>query len=511
MFNAVAWTNDDMSARHLRAPLFFRIVLAAVLTVPAYAQGSRSPDSRKAFVFRGTVERVNAAGGTVDVKNDNIPGWMAPMSMTYRVDVPAVLRTLKGGDRVAATVYAGDTSRLYKVRVVTSPVLDTRSELPPVSYVCPSPGEESFVDDKPGACPKSGTPLQPVRLDIAYKCLKTAFIREGPGACPTDRTDLVPVTASVFWVCRNDPERDKRYLEPGACGDGSRREKAFEVRPHGDHNPRHGGPAVFMSEDLYHHVEATLVAPTRTEPAVFRVYFYDEYTRPLHMNGVSAQVVAADRNGKPTGTPVPLVLSRIGEGNAMEASLPGIAVPSENAAVYFALRVKLKPSGKDWLTDHAFTSYSKEPVSRAPAPVPAVVTAGSAAATPAANRAPVPPGPAGPPAALDPLPGTKQELLAELQKNMELITKEWHDSNLAAIWYPALRAKDLVLKLQQDHGHDIPDSRQAELTSLVQQVTLSAWQIDAAADLGNKEKLAVLYDAFQRAVVDIRGLYGATP
>ena len=88
------------------------IVLGAALAASVHAQRS--------FVFRGTVERVNG-GGTVDVKNDNIPGWMAPMSMTYRVDVPAVLKTLKGGDRITATVYEGDTSKLYKVRVATSP------------------------------------------------------------------------------------------------------------------------------------------------------------------------------------------------------------------------------------------------------------------------------------------------------------------------------------------------------------------------------------------------------
>jgi hypothetical protein len=95
-------------------------------------------------------------------------------------------------------------------------------------------------------------------------------------------------------------------------------------------------------------------------------------------------------------------------------------------------------------------------------------------------------------------------------KNMESVTKEWRDGNLGGIWYPALRAKDVVLKLQQDYANDIPDSRRAELTSLVQQVTLSAWQIDSAGDLGNKEKLALLYDAFQSAVGEIRGLYGAT-
>ena len=176
------------------------------LTVPAYAQrspaqaqqpeppgagSSTRPSGKKQFVFQGAVEKVNADGGTVDVKNDNIPGWMAPMSMTYHVDVPAVLKTLKGGDRITATVYEGDTSKLYQVRVAASPKKQREIALPPISFVCPSAGEESFVDDKSGNCPKSGAKLQAVRLDIAYKCLKTSYIREKPGTCPIDRTDLV--------------------------------------------------------------------------------------------------------------------------------------------------------------------------------------------------------------------------------------------------------------------------------------------------------------------------------
>ena len=253
-------------------------VLAAALTVPASAQRSQSqaqqpkpptarssiqPSGKKPFVFRGTVEKVNAAGGTVDVKNDNIPGWMAPMSMTYRVDTRRSSRRSKAA--TASPQRCTRATRRSSIRSASPRRRRSRHRvrLPPISYVCPSPGEESFIDDKPGKCPKSGAELQAVRLDIAYKCLKTSYIREKPGTCPMDRTDLVPVTASMFWLCKNDPDPEKHYLEPGTCRGGSPREKAFEVRPHGDHNPRHGGPSVFMSEDLFHHVEATLVAPTK--------------------------------------------------------------------------------------------------------------------------------------------------------------------------------------------------------------------------------------------------------
>jgi hypothetical protein len=46
-----------------------------------------------------------------------------------------------------------------------------------------------------------------------------------------------------------------------------------------------------------------------------------------------------------------------------------------------------------------------------------------------------------------------------------------------------------------------------QLASAVQRLTLAAWQIDAAGDLGNKERLLELARDFTQAIADIEGLY----
>ena len=70
------------------------------------------------FAFAGTVERVDVVAQTVAVNGDDVPGWMGPMSMTYGVDRPEVLRSLAVGDRITARVRAGDFATLYGVEVV---------------------------------------------------------------------------------------------------------------------------------------------------------------------------------------------------------------------------------------------------------------------------------------------------------------------------------------------------------------------------------------------------------
>lgn len=75
-------------------------------------------DGKKEFAFKGKVEKVDPNAKTISVNNESIPGWMNSMTMTYTVDKPEVLKTVKPGDQVTAKVYEGDFKVLYDLKVV---------------------------------------------------------------------------------------------------------------------------------------------------------------------------------------------------------------------------------------------------------------------------------------------------------------------------------------------------------------------------------------------------------
>lgn len=95
------------------------IVLAATILclLVAAAYGQADKKGRKEFQFKGKVEKVDPNAKSIVVNNENIPGWMSSMSMSYTVDNPEVLKTVKPGDQVTARVYEGDFKTLYDLKV----------------------------------------------------------------------------------------------------------------------------------------------------------------------------------------------------------------------------------------------------------------------------------------------------------------------------------------------------------------------------------------------------------
>ena len=93
-----------------------RIVIAALL---AAALCLAQAPAKKSYTFHGKVVSVNKEAQTLSVANEKIEGWMNAMTMSYKVDNPAVIGQLKPGDQITATVYDGDYV-LHDVKPVAS-------------------------------------------------------------------------------------------------------------------------------------------------------------------------------------------------------------------------------------------------------------------------------------------------------------------------------------------------------------------------------------------------------
>ena len=103
-----------MSPRRIAA---FVAALACALFVIVAVHAQNPPAGKKEFAFKGKVEKVDDKGKMVTVNNESIPGWMMSMTMTYKVDKEAVLKQLKAGDNITATVYDGDFQTLYNIKI----------------------------------------------------------------------------------------------------------------------------------------------------------------------------------------------------------------------------------------------------------------------------------------------------------------------------------------------------------------------------------------------------------
>jgi Cu/Ag efflux protein CusF len=101
------------------AALVAALTCALFVTVAVRAQ--TPPAGKKEFAFKGKVEKIDEKTKMITVNNESIPGWMMSMTMTYKVDKPDVLKTVKAGDNITANVYDGDFQTLYNIKVAPPP------------------------------------------------------------------------------------------------------------------------------------------------------------------------------------------------------------------------------------------------------------------------------------------------------------------------------------------------------------------------------------------------------
>ncbi len=90
------------------------LALAALVVTLVLAQDKGKDHKAKSYTFHGKVEAVTGKGLTVN--GEKVEGWMDAMTMTYAVDKPEVLKSVKAGDRISATVFEGDLT-LHNVQV----------------------------------------------------------------------------------------------------------------------------------------------------------------------------------------------------------------------------------------------------------------------------------------------------------------------------------------------------------------------------------------------------------
>jgi hypothetical protein len=357
--------------------------------------------------------------------------------------------------------------------------------LPPVLQTCPM--HPDVVEDKPGSCPLCRMALVPVRLESVWTCpLHAAVTRSEKGTCPICKRELVQMTMALTWTCRNRPDID--VIEPGRCPDGTPMIAKRTLRPHGNHNPQHGGQ-FFMAPDNTHHLEGTLPSSR-----LFRLYLYDDYARPLP----AARLKAVQGRVEIGGRAVPLVASTAG--SYLQGRIDSIAFPARLTA-----KVRLKADAQEYRFDFAFASATKDPNDRlasaaAKRPSQPAVATGRVGLVNAVD--------APDPALIQvPIPSTVPEIIAQLRVRDGQVRELIERGNLPAVFVPAFQARDLALALELRLSEGAA-ARRESAAAAIHELVRAAWMLDASGDVGNGDQARAAYASFHDAAMRIVAAFG---
>lgn len=206
------------------------------------------------------------------------------------------------------------------------------------------------VDNESGLCPICQMNLVPLRLDLVWTCpIHLDLVATEAGRCRRCGRDLIRVIKALSWTCRVHRQIDE--LNPGACRICRRPLVAkYTDRPHGDHNPKHGG-LFFMAPNDWH------IEVTHPRAGLFRLYVYDEYSKPFLPRAFTGRIVeAAPALATTRSAELAVPFRRLGAQPFLEARVPKLAVPAS-----VAVKIRFGPNDQEYRFDFTFTSFSKEP------------------------------------------------------------------------------------------------------------------------------------------------------
>src|SRR5579862_8225001 len=100
---------------------FPAVALASLVTLSAFAVAvsvfAQSTGKKQSYTLYGKIEAVREAEKTLSVTHAKIEGYLSARTFDYKVDDVAMLKKLKPGDEIVATLYKDDDI-LYNIRVV---------------------------------------------------------------------------------------------------------------------------------------------------------------------------------------------------------------------------------------------------------------------------------------------------------------------------------------------------------------------------------------------------------
>ena len=351
----------------------------------------------------------------------------------------------------------------------------------------------------PGSCGECGKLLVAVPSVNMWRCTRhPEVILDGGSVCPVCDSKLVEVMVARVWVCPRSLEEtlgkegasgltalrlqgnglgfstEEVAFTEGGCGKCGRELLTVTVQvPHGDHNPRHGG--IFrMAADNWHHLE--VVAP---EAGVLRVYFFDNYTRPLDATDFPTRYLRAtldEKDGFVDGADS-FELKPADDGAFLEVPVSDFVLPLH-------LVILARIAGKEERFDFTIRKLG----SAAPGPGPSQPRRPE-------DGLPIPPSAAG--------------IVAELAARDERVQVLIRDQEYKSLFVPAFEAKVLALALGKKMAPTEAGSRELLLERAVKEVVRGAWLLDHFGDQGDRIEVLEQYRVFSDGVKGLKVLYPA--